>query len=150
MKLTDFKLVDESTDREALWRRLEDWNRTERPYDRGASLAHLFEARAAACPDRTAVVCEGRPFTYRDLAERSNQVARFVTGAKVVAVMMDNSYDMLAALLGIWKARAIYVPINPELPLERTRHMLVDTGAALLLCESRYVKEANRLLWECP
>ncbi|MEA2692939.1 MAG: hypothetical protein QOJ16_2326 [Acidobacteriota bacterium] len=154
MKLTDFKLVDESADREALWRRLEDWNRTERPYDREASIAHLFEARAAACPDRAAVVCLGRPFTYRELSERSNQVARFVAGGiariGVVAVMMDNSYDMLAALLGIWKAGAIYVPINPELPLERTRHMLVDTGATLLFCERRYVKEANRLLWECP
>jgi amino acid adenylation domain-containing protein len=152
MRLSDFRLVDSAAEREELLARLAELNRTVRAYPREKTVDELFAAVAAACGERTAVVFEGRQWSYAELAGRANQVARYLrsVAAGVVGVLLDNSFATLAALLGIWKAGGVYLPLNPELPLDRLRLMLEETAASALLFERRYLAAANRLQWECP
>jgi amino acid adenylation domain-containing protein/non-ribosomal peptide synthase protein (TIGR01720 family) len=98
----------------------------------------LFEARAAKTPEAIAVECAGRQLTYRALDEQANQLARHLqsmgAGAeRCVPVCLDRALDTIVALLGVWKAGAVYVPIDPSLPAERMEALLRDTNAHLVL-----------------
>ena len=124
---------------------LEEWNRTAE--DAGADLpAHeRFRAQAARTPDAVALVCGGRPLTYRALDERSNRLARLLRRRGVgpdvrVGLCLHRGVEMVAAVLGVLKAGGAYVPLDPAYPAERLAGMLADAGAALLLTEQRLRK----------
>lgn len=97
----------------------------------GASIIALFEEKAAEVPGRTAVVFEGRRLTFQELDRRAASFAAELraAGAKpgaLVAICVDRSIEMLVALLGILKAGAAYLPIDPGLPAERRGFLLSD------------------------
>ncbi|CAM4488354.1 non-ribosomal peptide synthetase [Paenibacillus tarimensis] len=107
-------------------------------YPEELTLHGRFEEMAAKQPDRPAVRCEGRALTYRELNERANRLAWTLRAGglapeALVAVMMDRSEDMLAAMLGIMKAGGAYVPVDPEYPADRIAYTLADSGAAYLV-----------------
>lgn len=98
----------------------------------------LFEQQAELNPDHEAVLFGNQALTYRQLNERSNQLARVLQdkGARtdqVVAVLTDRSANMMIGILAILKAGAAFLPIDPELPDERRAFMLKDSGAGVLL-----------------
>ncbi|MFF4038451.1 amino acid adenylation domain-containing protein, partial [Streptomyces sp. NPDC001816] len=105
------------------------------------ALTHvLIAGQAAASPARTAVISGETALSYAELDARANQLAHFLrdSGAgpeTLVAVCMRRGTDLLAALLGIWKAGAGYVPLDPGHPRQRTEWVLKDTGAALVLTD---------------
>jgi amino acid adenylation domain-containing protein len=118
------------------------WNRTDAPYPREATLVSLFEDQAARTPDAQAVVDGPRRWTYRDLNERANRVARALArrgiGAEApVGLCVDRSLEMVVGLLGILKAGGAYVPLDPEYPRERLAFMLEDSGARALVSVDR-------------
>ena len=106
----------------------------------GAPLLHeLFEQVVAAAPESLALVAAERRLTYRELDTAAELVAdllrRHGVGAEsLVAVAMERSPEMVAALLGVLKAGAAYVPLDPDLPAERLAFMLADSGAVVVLC----------------
>ncbi|OLF05233.1 hypothetical protein BLA60_36860 [Actinophytocola xinjiangensis] len=94
------------------------------------------ERRAAAHPDAEAVTGT----TYGRLDAHANQVAhalreRGVGAGSVVGVLLDRGPDLFAALLGVWKAGAAYLPIDPATPGARIETVLADAGATILLTE---------------
>ncbi|QOQ56761.1 non-ribosomal peptide synthase/polyketide synthase [Bacillus amyloliquefaciens] len=98
----------------------------------------LFEQQAELNPDHEAVLFGNQALTYRQLNERSNQLARVLQdkGAgtdQVVAVLTDRSANMMIGILAILKAGAAFLPIDPELPDERRAFMLKDSAAGVLL-----------------
>jgi len=102
-----------------------------------------FEARAALAPEATAVisVADGTRWTYTELNARANRLARRLralgVGAETrVAVVMERSAEMVAALYATMKAGGAYVPVDPGYPAERVAHMLADSGAAVVLTQS--------------
>ncbi|MEV7022685.1 amino acid adenylation domain-containing protein, partial [Kitasatospora sp. NPDC093558] len=104
-----------------------------------AATPDLFRARATAAPRSIAVVCGHERWTYQELDERSNRLARHlrrngVTPGSTVGVCLDRTPHVLAAMLAVWKAGAAYVPVDPTLPAERRAYML--TGTAALITES--------------
>ncbi|TDD01518.1 amino acid adenylation domain-containing protein [Nonomuraea deserti] len=111
----------------------------ERPRD--MRVHKLFEARAAECPDSVALsVWPAQFVTYRELDARANAVAaalreRGVRRGDVVAVSLPRSIDLVVVLLGILKADAAYLPIDPGDPAARVAHVLTDSGARLLIAE---------------
>ncbi|HYG64275.1 MAG TPA: AMP-binding protein, partial [Thermoanaerobaculia bacterium] len=117
---------------------LEDWNDTRTAFP-GESLIHrLIENQAAKTPERIAVESDSGRWTYADLEARANDLARrlsvFGIGPEArVAVCLDRSLDMVAALLAIWKTGGAYIPLDPAYPHERLRLMLDDAHPALLL-----------------
>src|ERR1700761_1305701 len=98
----------------------------------------LFERNTSAFPDALAVGCEGRQLSYRQLdsiAERISAGLR-AAGAKqgcLVGLLLDRSPELIAALLGVWKAGAAYVPIDSVTPAERVSFILEDAGAPFLI-----------------
>ncbi len=96
-----------------------------------ASVPALVEARAAERPQAVAVRFEGQSLTYRDLSRRSAVLARRLRGLGVgaearVGLLVSRSADLVAAILGIWKAGGAYVALDPALPLERLSFMVED------------------------
>ncbi|HHB89900.1 MAG TPA: amino acid adenylation domain-containing protein, partial [Anaerolineae bacterium] len=121
---------------------LVDWNATQRDYPRDATIPHLFARQAAATPDTPAVVFEGQTLTYAELDARANQlahalIARGVGPESRVGVLMERSGDVAIAVMGILKAGAAYVPLDPSYPPERLRYMIEDAGLEAVIRDQR-------------
>ncbi|MCQ4163606.1 non-ribosomal peptide synthetase [Tahibacter harae] len=116
-------------------RQLLQWGRGAVPAaDDGASVVRCFEAQAAAAPERTALVFQDETLSYAALNARANRIAHWLAaqgaGAEsLVAVCLERSADLVAALLGVLKAGAAYLPLDPHYPPARLQHMLQDSGA---------------------
>jgi amino acid adenylation domain-containing protein len=113
------------------------------------SLAELFTRQAARSPGAVAVVCEGETLTYRDLDVQSSQLAwhlrRLGAGPEsAVAISLERSLEMVVGVLGILKAGAAYLPIDPLNPRERQTFMLEDCGATVLLTLERWAESFRR------
>ena len=101
-------------------------------------LHEIFEEQARRRPEAIAVVVDGSEVSYEELNLRANQLAhhlrrRGVQPGALVALCVERSLEMLVGLLGILKAGAAYLPLDPEYPGERLSFMLRDSHAALLL-----------------
>ncbi|WP_341849580.1 amino acid adenylation domain-containing protein, partial [Actinomadura rifamycini] len=119
-------------------RALEEWNDTARPGADG-TLPELFEAQAARTPDAVAVEFEDDAWTYAELDARANRLARELIARGVgpecaVGVLLNRSADLAAVLLGVAKAGAAWVPIDPGYPPERIALILDDAAPALVVC----------------
>ncbi|WP_367133476.1 MULTISPECIES: amino acid adenylation domain-containing protein [Streptomyces] len=119
---------------------LERWNDTARDVRR-TTLPELFEAQAAATPDRTAVIFRDRRLSYGELNARANSLARrlLARGAgpeSVVAVLLPRSEHLVTALLAVLKTGAAYLPVDPAYPAERVRLMLREARPVVVLNEA--------------
>jgi amino acid adenylation domain-containing protein/non-ribosomal peptide synthase protein (TIGR01720 family) len=104
----------------------------------GVTLTGLLDKQAATAPTATAVVHDDTVLTYGDLAARSDRLARrLVTcGAgpdRYVAVAVPRSADLAVAVIGVLKAGAACLPIDPDCPSDRVEFMLADARPALLV-----------------
>ena len=105
-----------------------------------ATLADLVAARVAAQPDAIAVVYEGRRWTYAELNAAANRVAHWLIARGIgteqrVAVLLDKSPELIVTALGVIKAGAVYVPVDPTYPADRLDFILGDCDAELVLRE---------------
>ena len=119
---------------------LASWNSTDAAWPPQRTLASLLQARAAASPDSVALRFDGGVLTYAQLHARADRIAnvlraRGVRSGDLVGVCLDRHADMVAGLLGVLKAGAGYVPLDPAYPGERLRFMADDAGLALVLSE---------------
>jgi amino acid adenylation domain-containing protein len=136
--LAEYGLVDSA---ERL--RLAGWNATDQPFPDDRCLHELIEERAAAEPDAVAVVHGHTHLTYGALDAWANQVARHLRGAgagadTVVGICMDRSVEMIAGLLGILKAGAAYLPLDPEAPRNRLDSISEDARSRWCLTLERH------------
>ncbi|MFE6072037.1 amino acid adenylation domain-containing protein [Streptomyces sp. NPDC056525] len=95
-----------------------------------------FADQVAARPDAPALECAGRVLTYAELDRASDALARRLGPAvagRTVGVRIAPSFELVIALLAVWKAGAGYLPLDPAHPAERRRLMLGEADAALLL-----------------
>ena len=81
--------------------------------------------------------------TYRELNSNADQIADGLRAAGVadgclVGLLLDRSPEMIAALLGIWKAGGAYLPLDPAAPIERIAFMLEDAAPALVLTRRKF------------
>jgi amino acid adenylation domain-containing protein/non-ribosomal peptide synthase protein (TIGR01720 family) len=121
---------------------LHAWNDTARPYDTSVPVHARFEAEAAAHPDAPAVESAEGSLTYGELNARANRLARRLRSLGAgretrIAICAERSPEMLVAMLGVLKAGAAYVPIDPAYPAERIAFMLEDAGVPVLLTQER-------------
>src|SRR5205085_9042375 len=113
-------------------------------FPRDRRLEQLFEEQVDRTPDAVAVIHEGQSWSYRELDERANRLARHLRGlgagpATLVGVCMNRSAEMVAAVLAILKAGAAYVPLDPAYPKERLAFLLRDTDAVALVTQVRRI-----------
>ncbi|WP_150273107.1 non-ribosomal peptide synthetase [Paenibacillus tepidiphilus] len=113
-------------------------NATEESLTSGLFIHESFEAQAALRPDAPAVSFEGNSLTYRELNEQVNRIAHYLLAQGIgrenfVGVYAERSIEMVAAIYGILKAGAAYVPIDPTYPRERVDYVLEDSQVKLVL-----------------
>ncbi|MEV4898028.1 amino acid adenylation domain-containing protein, partial [Nonomuraea sp. NPDC055795] len=117
-----------------------EWNATETPYPAGRCVHHLVEDQARRTPDAVAAEDGPRRWTYEQLEAAANRAghqlrALGVAPETAVGVCLPRSLEMLAAMLGIFKAGGVYVPLDPTLPVQRLRALAEDAGLALILAD---------------
>ncbi|WP_166220679.1 non-ribosomal peptide synthetase [Pseudomonas atagonensis] len=104
-----------------------------------APLIHRqFEVFAQSRPDATALIFDGQTLSYGELNRRANQVAHHLLALNIcpddrVAICVERGPQMIIGLLGVLKAGACYVPIDPAYPLDRIRFTLTDSAPVALL-----------------
>jgi amino acid adenylation domain-containing protein len=114
------------------------------------SLSARFEQLAACYPDRPAVVSAELQFSYAELNQVANRIARAVLarlgeGEEPVAFLFEEGAFIIAAILGILKAGKIYVPLDPAFPHARIAYMLENSQARLLLTNRKHLSQAHRV-----
>jgi len=100
-----------------------------------------FEAHAQARPDATALIFDGQTLSYSELNRRANQVAHHLLALNIrpddrVAICVERGPQMIIGLLGVLKAGAGYVPIDPAYPLDRIGFTLQDSAPVALLMQA--------------
>lgn len=116
-----------------------------------AQLLHsCFEEQVLRSPYRVAAAFEGKELTYETLNQQANRLAhylrRFGAGPEVlVGLCVERSLEMLVGILGILKAGAAYVPMDPSYPPERLAFMLADAQVKLLVTQEHLVTHFSRL-----
>ncbi|NOK35298.1 non-ribosomal peptide synthase/polyketide synthase, partial [Corallococcus exercitus] len=119
-------------------RLLKDWAASATPFAPRPSVLSLFEEQATLRPQAPAVACEEQVLTYAQVEARANQLAWHLRSLGVgadscVALCLERSVDLVVALLGVWKAGAGYVPVDPELPASRREAMVRAVNAAAVI-----------------
>ncbi|WP_422396126.1 amino acid adenylation domain-containing protein [Pseudomonas trivialis] len=120
---------------------LRDFNATARDFPRGQTLHGAFEVQAERQPKAVAVQQDDESLTYQQLNQLANQLAHHLLTLGVqpddrVAICCRRGPQMLVSLLGILKAGAGYVPIDPAYPAERIAYLLQDSAPVAVLAES--------------
>jgi len=117
---------------------LYDFNRRELEYQPEQNLVPMFWRQVDNTPDRTALIFGDKVMTYKELDQKSNQLARALLkkGIKkedIIGLMVERSLEMVIGILGILKAGAAYLPIDPDFPRDRVNYMLQDSNCSCLL-----------------
>jgi amino acid adenylation domain-containing protein/non-ribosomal peptide synthase protein (TIGR01720 family) len=126
------------------------WTRGE--VQSSATVLDLFRERSASAPQRTAIAGSEVNVTYAELDDKSSRLAQFlisehgVQRGDVIGVLAPRSELWVIALLGILKAGAVYLPLDPEYPEERIRFMMEDAGAKSLLLHSECLTIVTELM----
>ncbi len=132
--LSNISLLGAESKREML----RDWQGEEADFPSDTTIDHLFRSRAAACPEAVAIVEGDQKIPYSDLDRAADMFAMRLAELGVerggrVAICLDRSTAMVAAMLGALRAGAAFVPLDPSYPAERLRYVLNDSGAMVLI-----------------
>ena len=125
---------------------LVEWNNTRTDYPSNTCIHQLFEVQAEQTPNAVAAVFGSEQLTYRELNHRANQLAHHLQELGVgsetcVGICVERSLDILVGLLGILKAGAAYLPLDPAYPQERLTFMLEDAQVPVLLTQQLQVEK---------
>ncbi|WP_040803126.1 acyl-CoA synthetase [Nocardia concava] len=107
------------------------------------NVADLFEHAADAVPDRTALICEDRRFTYRELDRRANRLAHYLAARGIgagdhVGVYSRNSAEALETMLATYKLRAVSVCVNYRYVAGEVRYIVENADLKALVHEAEY------------
>jgi amino acid adenylation domain-containing protein/non-ribosomal peptide synthase protein (TIGR01720 family) len=136
--ITELVILDDSAQHQILV----EWNNTQHESRSEGGVHRMIERQAADRPDTVAVGGEGRWLSYRELNRRANQLAHYlqrigVRRGDLVGVCLEHGLEEVLGLLGVLKAGAGYVPLDPAHPVERMARMLSDAQVSVLLTEER-------------
>lgn len=117
---------------------ISEWNNTWSAFPENMCIHEVFEQVAAKVPDQIAVVYHGRTITYSELDRKANQLAHYLISIDVhvddiVGIFINRSIEMVVSILGILKAGAAYLPIDPAYPADRIKYMVLDSNLDVLL-----------------
>jgi amino acid adenylation domain-containing protein len=117
------------------------WNQTSLTSTREGYCFHqLFETQADETPERPAIVTTNGRLTYQELNEKSNRIAHWLIEQGIeresrVALLLERNQGFIIALLGVMKAGACYVPLDPRHPSSRLEMLINDCAPSLIITE---------------
>ncbi|MBD2199778.1 MULTISPECIES: non-ribosomal peptide synthetase [Calothrix] len=132
---------------------LQQWNNTEVAYPVDKCIHELFEKQVIKTPEKIAVVFADSQLTYQELNIKANQLARFLQNLGVqqgefIAIVKQRDINFLIAILAIFKAGGVYVPIDSTYPESRIRYMVSNSEVRFLLTDSSW--QDTHLFIDCP
>ncbi len=121
---------------------LKKFNETSQDFHIDKDIASEFEDQSLKTPDNISLVFEEQNITYKELNERSNQLAHYLISKgikpeQLIPIYIERSIEMITCILGILKVGCAYVPIDPEYPEDRIGFMLKDTGASIVISSKK-------------
>jgi amino acid adenylation domain-containing protein len=120
------------------------------------SIQQLFEQRVAESPEHIAVVSDDECLSYRELNDRANRLAHFLSthyhiqADDIIALMLDRSAEAIIGMLAVLKAGGAYMPIDADTPDARIDYMLRDAAPKALLTQTIYAEKLTRLAPALP
>ena len=107
----------------------------------GRPVLERFAERVRLAPGAVAVSCGGESLTYAELDARAAALARRLRSAgagpeSLVGICLERSADLAVAILGIWRAGAAYLPLDPGYPRARLEFLVEDTGVAWTVADA--------------
>ncbi|TKC64010.1 amino acid adenylation domain-containing protein [Pedobacter hiemivivus] len=119
------------------------FNDTVTPYPRYKTLNIIFEEQALKTPDHVALQLGSKLLTYKELNDKSNQLARHIVELGVkpgdnIGLLTARNFEMIIGMYAILKAGGAYVPVDPEYPIERQQYILSDAAVGLLVTDTTY------------
>jgi amino acid adenylation domain-containing protein len=137
----EYRLEAKSSDLEVI----NEYNATEQEIGK-ETLHGLFIKQAEKTPNNIAVMFEENTLTYKELDEKSNKVANFLKEKNIgrndyVGVIAERCIESIVNILGVLKAGAAYVPINPEHPEDRRKYILENSNCKMELLPDSYKKD---------
>src|SRR5437870_3873818 len=101
-------------------------------------LQQLLTESAKHHPDKTAIWARGRTLTYRELDQRSNQLAHLLRSRGIrkgdrVGMFFPKAVESLVAMFGVLKAGGVYVPLDPQAPADRISYIIDNCGVRALI-----------------
>ncbi|MCK9700950.1 AMP-binding protein, partial [Pseudomonas syringae pv. syringae] len=119
---------------------LETLNQNRQDYPTDLCIQHLFEAQVRTQPDAIALAFHGQRLSYANLNRQANRLAHHLIGLGIspddrVAICVERGVEMVVGLLGVLKAGAAYMPLDPAYPVERLAYMINDSQPAALLTQ---------------
>jgi len=139
-RLSELPLLTEAERRQQLY----EWNDTSAPFPEDKCVHQIFELQVERTPEATALVFENEQLSYQEVNRRANRLAHYLrekgAGPEVViGLLLEHSWEMFVAVLGVLKSGAGYLPLDPTYPQTRLGFMMEDAGAKLLLTQSQFV-----------
>jgi len=119
-----------------------EWNNTRAEYPREKCIHELVEEQVERTPDAIAIIFEDQSLTYRELDQRANQLARHLQTIGIypgdkAGICVERSIEMVVGMLGILKAGATYIPLDPAFPMDRLFFMMEDSGIKTILTQEK-------------
>ncbi|MCR5789519.1 MAG: AMP-binding protein, partial [Lachnospiraceae bacterium] len=123
-------------------------NQTDEDYPSELCIHQIFEEEVKKHPDKTAIIFRNENITYCQLNNAANHFAKLlkekgVCTGDIVAIISHRDWRYIAAMLGILKTGAAYMPIDPESPKERTKYMISQSSASAAIVDDMYYGEFN-------
>ena len=145
IKLSELDLVADPAERIRL---LEDWNNTARDYDLSLCVHQKFELQVERVPHAIAISDDLGSLTYAELNQRANQLAHYLIDRGIrendlVGLCAERSCAFLVGILGIMKAGAAYVPMDPKYPDDRIEYMIQNSAVSVLITQQHLREKSN-------
>ncbi len=125
-------------------RLVKDFNSNRTGYPGDKTIVQLFRQQAEIQPEKTALMFKETQWTYNELDEKANQLAKVLmkTGIgkdKTVGILMHRSPLMVQSILAIWQAGGAYIPLDPKYPVQRLIEILTNSETAVLVTGSPFI-----------
>ncbi|MDD5037067.1 MAG: AMP-binding protein, partial [Methylococcaceae bacterium] len=123
---------------------------TDPSLDNRGLLHALFETSAERYAERVAIECQSQTLGYAEVEKQANQFARFLRKSGIengqrIGLLLPKSFDLYIAILGVLKAGASYIPIDPSYPVDRVRFIASDSDAALIVSSLEHLDLVGKL-----
>ena len=129
---------------------IKNFNGTKSDYPKGKTVYQLFEEQVKRIPNRIAIEFRGKKLTYKQLNNKASQLALLLKEKNVgpniiVGVLLERSSDLIISILAILKSSGCYLPIDPNLPEGRIRHIIEDSQCNLVITAEGFKFGAKHL-----